>query len=70
MQDSRYNQLIQAADLVAYGAYQLHAQEHPERWSSKHTPVADAIRAYLRTKRLWIPDSDQGILWVEERKNP
>lgn len=70
MQDSRYNQLIQAADLVAYGAYQLHTQEHPDLWSSKHTPAADAIRAYLRTKRLWIPDSDQGILWVEERKNP
>ena len=70
MQDSKYNQLIQAADLVAYGAYQRDTQKHPKRWSPDHTPVADAIRAYLSTKRLWIPGSDQGILWIEARKNP
>lgn len=32
MQDSRYSQLIQAADLIAYGAFHKHAQDHPEVW--------------------------------------
>ena len=70
MQDSKYNQLIQAADLVAYGAYHLHLQNHPEVWGEKNKPVRAAIRAYYRTKNRWLPDSDNGIIWVDERKNP
>ncbi|GAA4531487.1 hypothetical protein GCM10023160_34020 [Brachybacterium paraconglomeratum] len=70
MQDSKYNQLIQAADLVAYGAYHLHLQNHPEVWGQKNKPVPAAIRAYYRTKNRWLPGSDNGIIWVDERKNP
>lgn len=64
MQDSRYSQLIQAADLVAYGAFQLHRQNHPEIWGTKAAPQADAIRAYMKLSRRWPSDSDNGIYWL------
>lgn len=70
MLDSKYNQLIQAADLVAYGAYQWHLQTYPEKWSQRNTPVIPAIRAYFKTKNKWIPEADNGVIWMEERKNP
>ncbi|RLZ02548.1 hypothetical protein CWC38_10545 [Kocuria tytonicola] len=63
MQDSRYNQLIQATDLIAYGAYQLHAQTHPEIWGATHRPVTDAIRAYRKMAPRWLPTSEHGIIW-------
>lgn len=69
MQDSKFNQLIQAADLVAYGAYQLHAQNHPELWGSKKAEP-NSIKAYLRLRNAWVPDADNGVLWIDERKNP
>lgn len=65
MLDSKYNQLIQAADLVAYGAYQWHLQTYPEKWSQRNSPVKDAIRAYFRTETKWIPESDNGVIWVD-----
>lgn len=65
MLDSKYNQLIQAADLVAYGAYQWHLQAYPDKWSPRNSPVADAIRAYFRTKAKWLPESDHGVIWID-----
>ena len=65
MQDSQYSQLIQAADLIAYGGYQLHKQNHPEIWGTASKPVPDAIRAYIRTRRLWMDGSDNGVFWLD-----
>ncbi|WP_308202080.1 DUF3800 domain-containing protein [Rathayibacter rubneri] len=64
MQDSRYSQLIQAADLIAYGAYQKHRQEHPEIWGGDGTPSADAIIAYMRLAARWPEGSDFGVHWL------
>lgn len=64
MQDSQYSQLIQAVDLVAYGAYHLHRQDHPEIWGTRPPVVPDAIRAYLRTRDRWIPGTDRGVVWL------
>ncbi|XYX63177.1 hypothetical protein ACAE71_03026 (plasmid) [Clavibacter nebraskensis] len=64
MQDSRYSQLIQAADLVAYGAYQKHRQGHPEIWGGDGTPSADAISAYMRLAARWPESSDFGVYWL------
>ena len=65
MRDSRYNQLIQAADLIAYGVYHHHRATHPEFWSGTVTAVPAAVTAYLRTREHWVPGSDDGIVWVE-----
>lgn len=65
MLDSKNNQLIQAADLVAYGAYQRHLQVYPEKWPQRNSPVKDAIFASFRTKTTWIPESDNGVIWVD-----
>lgn len=64
MQDSRYSQLIQAADLIAYGAYNLHRQNHPEIWGTKNVPVAAAIIAYMKLAKHWVKDSDNGVIWL------
>lgn len=63
MQDSRYSQLIQAADLIAYGAYQKHLQEHPEIWGTQNNPVPAAIIAYMKLSRHWPQTSDFGVHW-------
>jgi hypothetical protein len=65
MQDSQYSQLIQAVDLIAYGAYHLHRQDHPETWGTKVKVVPDAIRAYTRTRAHWLPDTERGIVWLD-----
>jgi len=72
MQDSRYSQFIQAADLLAYGAFQKHLQAHPEIWGAARSSAASAhaIRAYMRMRSHWLPNSDHGLLWLDERKNP
>lgn len=70
MLDSKYNQLIQAADLIAYGAYHLHRQNHPEVWGHANAGVPAAIRAYMRMRDRWVPGSDHGVIWVDQRKNP
>lgn len=69
MQDSKFNQLIQAADLAAYGAYQLHVQNHPHLWGNSQ-PERNSIRAYFQLKEKWLPGSDHGVFWIDERKNP
>ena len=45
MQDSKYSQLIQAADLIAYGAYHRHKQDHPEIWGTQSKVMPAAITA-------------------------
>lgn len=65
MQDSRYSQLIQAADLVAYGAFHRHTQDHPELWGTDRTVVPGAIRAYMRLAQHWPDASDRGIIWLD-----
>ncbi|MEV7973760.1 DUF3800 domain-containing protein [Cellulomonas sp. NPDC089187] len=65
MQDSRYSQLIQAVDLMAYGAHHRHRQHRPDVWGTQITPVADAIRAYMTTRAHWLPDCDEhGVVWL------
>jgi hypothetical protein len=64
MQDSRYSQLIQAADLIAYGAYQKHREEHPEIWGTRNRPVAGAIRAYMKLAQRWPTESNFGVYWL------
>lgn len=64
MQDSRYNQLIQAADLAAYGAFHKHVQERQDIWGTDIAPVPDAIKAYMCLRERWIPDTDHGIIWL------
>lgn len=65
MQDSRYSQLIQAADLIAYGAYHRHRQAHPDVWGTKIATMPDAIRAYMTTRNHWLPGTDDdGVAWL------
>ncbi|MCG7284709.1 DUF3800 domain-containing protein [Cellulomonas sp. ACRRI] len=65
MQDSRYSQLIQAVDLIAYGAYHRHLQARPDIWGTKNAAVPEAIRAYMTTRSHWLPDSDDnGVVWL------
>lgn len=66
MQDSRYSQLIQVADLIAYGAFHKHKQEHPEIWGTKGTPSVGAIVAYMKLTRRWPVDSDYGTFWLDD----
>lgn len=66
MQDSRYSQLIQAVDLIAYGAYQHHRQRHPEIWGEFPKVVPDAIKAYVTTKEHWLcAEENSGVVWLE-----
>jgi len=65
MQDSHYSQFIQAVDLVAYGAYHQHRQDHPEIWGAGAPIVRDAIRAYVQTRDRWIPGTDKGVVWLD-----
>lgn len=64
MQDSRYSQFIQAADLIAYGAFQKHRQQHPEIWG-QGKPHVGAIRAYMRVAKHWPKDTDFGVYWLD-----
>jgi hypothetical protein len=63
MQDSKYNQLIQAADLIAYCAYHKHLQNHPEIWGTKNKALPAAAIAHSRLRKHWADDSDEGMFW-------
>lgn len=68
MQDSRYSQLIQAADLVAYGAYHKHLQDHPKSWHPGARPCIPAIRAYAQLRNHWISGCGaeaHGVVWLD-----
>lgn len=66
MQDSRYSQLIQAADLIAYGAYHRHKQDHLEIWGEQSKAMPAAIRAYMKIKAHWPKNSDSGVIWLDD----
>lgn len=69
MQDSRYSQLIQAVDLIAYGAYHTHLDGHPEIWGTKNQALAAAVAGYVRLHERWGEDSDKGVYWLEPIEN-
>ncbi len=69
MLDSRYSQLIQAVDLISYGAYQKHAQDNPDLWPGAINISKSAIRAYLKTTPSWSSIHPYGMEWVK-RKDP
>lgn len=64
MQDSAFSQLIQAADLTAYAAYQHLSQRDPQRWkAASSAPVA---RAYEQLAARWLPGTEAGVRWMAE----
>jgi len=65
MQDSKYSQLIQAVDLIAYGAFHLHKQSYPEVWGTSSAVVTDAIVAYKKLKNHWPETTDEGMVWLD-----
>jgi hypothetical protein len=63
--DSQYNQLIQAADLAAYGAYQHLWADGQWPSGGKHgSPKQSVIKAYQQLAPRWLPDSKDGIHWA------
>lgn len=66
MLDSRFSQLIQAADLVAYGAYHCHKRNHPEIWGRRSAAMTPAIVAYSRLFRHWPTATDSGMVWLDD----
>lgn len=65
MQDSKYSQLIQAVDLIAYGAYHLHKQNHPDLWGTSSTVVPEAIIAYKKLTKHWPTTTENGVIWLD-----
>lgn len=61
--NSRSNQLIQAADLVAYGAYHHMLDARPEIWPKRNPRSPRVLESYKRLRRLWIPGGDHGVIW-------
>ena len=62
MQDSAFSQLIQAADLAAYAAYQHLSRAHPGLWkaeSSRH-----AAQVYQQLSSRWLPGTEEGVRWM------
>ncbi|MFJ6862240.1 DUF3800 domain-containing protein [Streptomyces werraensis] len=65
MQDSRYSQFIQAADLVGYAAFHHLMFARPEVWP-KLTPMGHMSKAYRRLTGHWLTGhGTDGIVWVD-----
>lgn len=64
MQDSKYSQLIQAADLAAYAAFHDAKLRYPGRWDAQGTNQSVAIAAHQRLRTTWPVDSDDGLYWI------
>ncbi|MEW2124585.1 DUF3800 domain-containing protein [Streptomyces sp. NPDC007259] len=65
MQDSKYSQFIQAADLVGYAAFHHLALKQPEVWP-KMQPVGLMSKAYKRLAGHWLPGhGTDGIVWAD-----
>ncbi len=65
MQDSRYSQLIQAADLVGYAAFHHLMLARPEVWP-KMTAMGSMSKAYKRLRHHWLPGyGTDGVVWVD-----
>jgi len=71
MQDSRSSQLIQAADLTAYAAYQ-HLWGERQIWprGGRHgQPMPALVKSHQRLSGRWLTDSDSGIHWVDPKSS-
>ncbi|MGW9425403.1 DUF3800 domain-containing protein [Streptomyces koyangensis] len=65
MQDSRYSQFIQAADMVGYAAFHHLMLGRPEVWP-KQKPLGPMSKAYRRLAGHWLPGhGTDGIVWVD-----
>ncbi|MFI5935092.1 DUF3800 domain-containing protein [Actinoplanes sp. NPDC051494] len=67
LHDSRSSQLVQAADLTAFAAYEYLWGER-EVWPQggrNGRPRAALIKAHHRLAERWLPDSDNGIHWAD-----
>ncbi|MER6560182.1 DUF3800 domain-containing protein [Streptomyces sp. NPDC001027] len=65
MQDSRYSQFIQAADMVGYAAFHHLGLAHPDVWP-KMTPVGAMSKAYRRLSQHWLSGhGTDGIVWLD-----
>lgn len=70
MQDSRYSQFIQAADLVGYAAFHHLMIRRPDVWP-KLTAMGPMSRAYKRLARHWLPGhGTDGIVWMADEVRP
>ncbi|WP_406368929.1 DUF3800 domain-containing protein [Streptomyces sp. NBC_01546] len=66
MQDSRYSQFIQAADLVGYAAFHHLALERPQVWP-KLQPMGPMSKAYKRLSQHWLPGhGTDGVVWLDD----
>ncbi|AGL14151.1 DUF3800 domain-containing protein [Actinoplanes sp. N902-109] len=68
--DSKHSQLVQAADLTAYAAYQ-HLWSIGQVWpqGGRHgQPETALAKSHHRFSRLWLPGSDQGVHWVADNE--
>jgi hypothetical protein len=69
MQDSRYSQFIQAADMVGYAAFHHLVGLHPDIWP-KLTPAQGMSRAYGRLSGHWLEGhGHDGIVWMDEEED-
>ncbi|MFD7734158.1 DUF3800 domain-containing protein [Kitasatospora phosalacinea] len=67
MQDSRFSQFIQAADMVGYAAFHHLVGKHPDIWP-KLTPARGMSKAYRRLSDHWLEDhGDEGIVWTDDQ---
>ncbi|CAI4161777.1 DUF3800 domain-containing protein [Streptomyces albidoflavus] len=65
MQDSRYSQFIQAADMVGYAAFHHLMLGRPEVWPQQK-PLGPMSKAYRRLAGHWLPGHGaDGIVWVD-----
>jgi hypothetical protein len=68
--DSKYSQLVQAADLVAYATYH-HLWQATDLWpknAKSGEPGEGLVKAYQRLKARWLPLDEpfaDGVLWVD-----
>ncbi|MFJ9195870.1 DUF3800 domain-containing protein [Streptomyces globisporus] len=66
MQDSRYSQFIQAADMVGYAAFHHLMLQRPEVWP-KMQAMGHMSKAYKRLSQRWLPGhGSDGIVWVDD----
>ncbi|MFJ4680879.1 DUF3800 domain-containing protein [Kitasatospora sp. NPDC088783] len=68
MQDSRFSQFIQAADMVGYAAFHHLVAQHPEIWP-KVQPVEGMSKAYRRLSGHWLEGhGHEGIVWMDDER--
>ncbi|HET7415655.1 MAG TPA: DUF3800 domain-containing protein [Arthrobacter sp.] len=63
MQDSKVSQLIQAADMASYAAFQFAKEQYPGSWVHDE-PVTAAARTHHWLASTWPEDADEGLYVV------